>query len=119
MCGSSKETAKSLGSEVPPLVRAAPLSQQLHINRPAYPSCAAALPGHGSTEDASVLPRRMITLRIQTPHILLLPRQLGPRSNAAPAVDSEHKESPEVETLCLKTPSRVADGIKSVLSLME
>lgn len=42
MCASSKETAKSLASEVLPLVRAAPLSQQLHINRPAYPSCAAA-----------------------------------------------------------------------------
>lgn len=42
MYGSSKETAKSLGSEVSPLLTAAPLSQQLHNKQTSLPWCATA-----------------------------------------------------------------------------
>ena len=118
MYGRSKETAKSFGSEVSPLLTAAPLSQQLHNKQSTL--VRYSLPRHESTRRVS-----------QCSHEERSPYESRHATSFCYQDSWDHglmsilrliqntRKPQKWRTLCLKTPSHVAYGRKSVLSLME
>lgn len=118
MYGRSKETAKSFGSEVSPLLTAAPLSQQLHNKQSTL--VRYSLPRHESTRRVS-----------QCSHEERSPYESRHSTSFCYQDSWDHglmsilrliqntRKPQKWRTLCLKTPSHVAYGRKSVLSLME